>query len=156
MNEQRLAFEENMSKKENQMKELDRVSKSLSEELKNLHLEVKVKRDSEDQMKQVLKEYEKTISELVAEKEREKLTSEEERLRLIAERDQAVEDLRVSNRFIFFLLILRIMYPFYSKILTRKIHLRSFSKVKNANAQSLLLQNVKKIFRSRIYLHNLF
>ena len=145
-----------MSKKENQMKELDRVSKSLSEELKNLHLEVKVKRDSEDQMKQVLKEYEKTISELVAEKEREKLTSEEERLRLIAERDQAVEDLRVSNRFIFFLLILRIMYPFYSKILTRKIHLRSFSKVKNANAQSLLLQNVKKIFRSRIYLHNLF
>ena len=136
-----------MSKKENQMKELDRVSKSLSEELKNLHLEVKVKRDSEDQMKQVLKEYEKTISELVAEKEREKLTSEEERLRLIAERDQAVEDLRVSNRFIyFFLLILRIMYPFYSKILTRKIHLRSFSKVKNANAQSLLLQNVKKIF----------
>ena len=96
MNEQRVAFEENMSKKENQMKELDRVSKSLSEELKNLHLEVKVKRDSEDQMKQVLKEYEKTISELVAEKEREKLTSEEERLRLIAERDQAVEDLRVG------------------------------------------------------------
>ena len=96
VNEQRMAFEENMSKKENQMKELDRVSKSLSEELKNLHLEVKVKRDSEDQMKQVLKEYEKTISELVAEKEREKLTSEEERLRLIAERDQAVEDLRVS------------------------------------------------------------
>jgi len=94
VNEQRVAFEENMSKKENQMKELDRVSKSLSEELKNLHLEVKVKRDSEDQMKQVLKEYEKTISELVAEKEREKLTSEEERLRLIAERDQAVEDLR--------------------------------------------------------------
>ena len=34
------------------------------------------------------------------------------------------------------------MYPFYSKILTRKIHLRSFSKVKNANTQSLLLQNV--------------
>ena len=101
MNEQRVAFEENMSKKENQMKELDRVSKSLSEELKNLHLEVKVKRDSEDQMKQVLKEYEKTISELVAEKEREKLTSEEERLRLIAERDQAVEDLRVSKRVVF-------------------------------------------------------
>ena len=101
VNEQRVAFEENMSKKENQMKELDRVSKSLSEELKNLHLEVKVKRDSEDQMKQVLKEYEKTISELVAEKEREKLTSEEERLRLIAERDQAVEDLRVSKRVFF-------------------------------------------------------
>ena len=95
VNEQRLAFEENMSKKESQMKELDRVSKSLSDELKNLQLEIKIKRDSEDQMKQVLKEYEKTISELVADKEREKLSYDEERLRLTAERDQAVEDLRV-------------------------------------------------------------
>lgn len=94
VNEQRLAFEENMSKKESQMKELDRVSKSLSDELKNLQLEIKIKRDSEDQMKQVLKEYEKTISELVADKEREKLSYDEERLRLTAERDQAVEDLR--------------------------------------------------------------
>ena len=97
VNEQRLAFEENMSKKESQMKELDRVSKSLSDELKNLQLEIKIKRDSEDQMKQVLKEYEKTISELVADKEREKLSYDEERLRLTAERDQAVEDLRVRS-----------------------------------------------------------
>lgn len=94
VNEQRIAFEEKMSKKESQMKELDRVSKSLSDELKNLQLEIKIKRESEDQMKQVLKEYEKTISELVADKEREKLSYEEERLRLSAERDQAVEDLR--------------------------------------------------------------
>ena len=86
-----------MSKKESQMKELDRVSKSLSDELKNLQLEIKIKRDSEDQMKQVLKEYEKTISELVADKEREKLSYDEERLRLTAERDQAVEDLRVRS-----------------------------------------------------------
>ena len=99
VNEQRLAFEENMSKKESQMKELDRVSKSLSDELKNLQLEIKIKRDSEDQMKQVLKEYEKTISELVADKEREKLSYDEERLRLTAERDQAVEDLRVRTIF---------------------------------------------------------
>ena len=99
VNEQRLAFEENMSKKESQMKELDRVSKSLSDELKNLQLEIKIKRDSEDQMKQVLKEYEKTISELVADKEREKLSYDEERLRLTAERDQAVEDLRVRTLF---------------------------------------------------------
>ena len=143
MNEQRVAFEENMSKKENQMKELDRVSKSLSEELKNLHLEVKVKRDSEDQMKQVLKEYEKTISELVAEKEREKLTSEEERLRLIAERDQAVEDLRVSKR-VFFLTFFTnyvTIYSFYSKMLMRKFCLRFFfSKVKNTNTQNLFFE----------------
>ena len=100
VNEQRLVFEENMAKKESQMKELDRVSKSLSDELKSLQLEVRVKRESEEQMKQVLKEYEKTISELIAEKEREKINYEDERLRLIAERDQASEDLRVSVDYI--------------------------------------------------------
>jgi len=94
INEQRLAFQENMAKKESQMKELDRVSKSLSDELKALQTEVRVKRESEEQMKQVLKEYEKTISELIAEKEREKVTYEEDRLRLMAERDQATDDLK--------------------------------------------------------------
>ena len=95
INEQRLAFQENMAKKDSQMKELDRVSKSLSDELKALQTEVRVKRESEEQMKQVLKEYEKTISELIAEKEREKVTYEEDRLRLMAERDQATDDLKV-------------------------------------------------------------
>jgi len=94
VNQQRLAFQENMAKKETQMKELDRVSKSLSDELKALQTEVRVKRESEEQMKQVLKEYEKTISELIAEKEREKVTYEEDRLRLMAERDQATDDLK--------------------------------------------------------------
>jgi hypothetical protein len=92
--EQRIAFEENMAKKESQMTELDRVSKSLSDELKSLQTEVRVKRESEEQMKQVLKEYEKTISELIAEKEREKVTYEEDKLRLMAERDQATDDLK--------------------------------------------------------------
>ena len=96
VNEQRIAFEENMAKKESQMKELDRVSRSLSDELKALQSEVRVKRESEEQMKQVLKEYEKTISELIAEKEREKVTFEEDRLRLMAERDQSTDDLKVS------------------------------------------------------------
>ena len=45
-------------------------------------------------MKQVLKEYEKTISELIADKERERAAFESERVALAAERDQAVEDLR--------------------------------------------------------------
>merc|ERR1711983_401594 len=94
VNEQRIAFEENMAKKESQMKELDRVSRSLSDELKALQSEVRVKRESEEQMKQVLKEYEKTISELIAEKEREKATYEEDKLKLCAERDQATEDLK--------------------------------------------------------------
>jgi hypothetical protein len=94
VNEQRLAFEEKMLKKDTQMHELGRVSKSLSEELRSLQREVKVKRESEEQMKQVLKEYEKTISELIAEKEREKAAYDEERTRLMTELDQALADLQ--------------------------------------------------------------
>jgi hypothetical protein len=45
-------------------------------------------------MKQVLAEYEKTISELIGEKEKEKDRFEEERQMLQIERDQAAEDLR--------------------------------------------------------------
>ena len=93
--EQRAAFEEKMALKESQGQELDKMSKVLGDELKQLQSEVRVKRESEEQMKQVLKEYEKTISELIAEKEREKATYEEDKLKLCAERDQATEDLKV-------------------------------------------------------------
>jgi len=92
--EQRAAFEEKMALKESQGQELDKMSKVLGDELKQLQSEVRVKRESEEQMKQVLKEYEKTISELIAEKEREKATYEEDKLKLCAERDQATEDLK--------------------------------------------------------------
>merc|ERR1712223_1638205 len=74
---------------------IDKLMSSVSDELKALQMEVRVKRVSEEQMKQVLKEYEKTISELIAEKKREKVTYEEDKLRLMAERDQATDDLKV-------------------------------------------------------------
>ena len=93
--EQRAAFEEKMALKESQGQELDKMSRVLGDELKQLQSEVRVKRESEEQMKQVLKEYEKTISELIAEKEREKATYEEDKWKLCAERDQATEDLKV-------------------------------------------------------------
>ena len=96
--EQRAAFEEKMAKKESQGQELDKMSKNLSDELRLLQSEVRIKRESEEQMKQVLKEYEKTISELIAEKEREKATYEEDKLKLCAERDQATEDLKVRPK----------------------------------------------------------
>ena len=138
MTEQRIAFEENMAKKESQMKELDRVSRSLSDELKALQTEVRVKRESEEQMKQVLKEYEKTISELIAEKEREKVTYEDDRLRLMSERDQANDDLKV--RFFIFTYILNTLHTvlvdcclmfFYSK------NLRSGSRLAGSGCNPL-------------------
>lgn len=87
-------FKAKMATKARQSEELDRVAKAMSEEVEVLKREVGVKRDSEEQMKQVLKEYEKTISELIAEKERERSAHDQESSRLQAERDQAVEDLR--------------------------------------------------------------
>ncbi len=57
-------------------------------EVDELRREVRLRQGSEEQMKQVLAEYEKTISELIAGKEREQQRFEEEKARLVAERDQ--------------------------------------------------------------------
>ncbi len=57
-------------------------------ELDALKREVRLRQGSEEQMKQVLAEYEKTISELIAEKEKEQQKFNDEKVRLVAERDQ--------------------------------------------------------------------
>jgi len=62
-------------------------------ELDKLRRELKVKRDSEDQMRQVLKEYEKTISDLISEKENEKKRMDLDIQGAISEKNQAIEDL---------------------------------------------------------------
>ena len=91
---QELQFQENLLKKDGQLTEMDRVVKSLEDEMKRLRLEVEARKESEEQMKQVLKEYEKTISELIAEKEKERERFEIEKTRLEEERDQASQDLQ--------------------------------------------------------------
>ena len=62
-------------------------------ELDKLKREMRVKNDSEEQMRQVLKEYEKTISDLIAEKENEKKRMELDIESAINEKNQAIEDL---------------------------------------------------------------
>ena len=91
---QELEFQENLLKKDGQLTEMDRVVRSLEDEMKRLRVEVNARRESEEQMKQVLKEYEKTISELIAEKEKERERFELEKSRLEEERDQAAQDLQ--------------------------------------------------------------
>ena len=91
---QELEFQENLLKKDGQLTEMDRVVRSLEDEMKRLRIEVNARRESEEQMKQVLKEYEKTISELIAEKEKERERFELEKSRLEEERDQAAQDLQ--------------------------------------------------------------
>ena len=62
-------------------------------ELDKLRRELRLKNDSEDQMRQVLKEYEKTISDLIMEKENEKKRMELDIENAVNEKNQAVEDL---------------------------------------------------------------
>ena len=87
-------FQQQLLKKESQIADLDRQVEGKLQAVDRLRQEVRQRRDSEEQMRQVLKEYEKTISELIAEKEKEKGRHEEERELLRRERDQAADDLR--------------------------------------------------------------
>ena len=48
--------------------------------------------------RKVVQEYEKTISEIISDRERERVCQEIEKEKLIRERDQATEDLRASER----------------------------------------------------------
>jgi len=91
---QRLDFEEQLLKKESRMAELERLITESAERTETFRAECAKRKESEEQMKQVLKEYEKTISELIAEKEKERARHEEERSLLGVERDQAAEDLK--------------------------------------------------------------
>ncbi len=59
-------------------------------------------------MRQIVGEYEKTISQLIAEKEREKASQEASLQATIRERDQAVDDLKVRvHPFVFFVALLK-------------------------------------------------
>ncbi|XP_040583564.1 transforming acidic coiled-coil-containing protein 3 [Lepeophtheirus salmonis] len=92
--EQIQGFQESLAKKELKLKECQTNKQKKLEEIENIKVEMEKRKDSEEQMKKVLEEYEKTIGELIAEKEKEKRKFEEEVANLIRERDQAAEDLR--------------------------------------------------------------
>merc|ERR1712029_905600 len=63
-------------------------------EVDTLKEELNKKLDSENQMKEVVAEYEKTISELISDKEKEKEQLQVDVERMISEKNQAVEDLQ--------------------------------------------------------------
>lgn len=90
----KLSFQRNMQQKDQKYQQLEQALSQREAEIQRLKEDLRVKRESEEQMKQVLKEYEKTISELISDKEREKSDLEEEVRKLAGERDQASEDLK--------------------------------------------------------------
>jgi len=67
--------------------------KAKNDELEKLKKTVKIRRESEDQMNQVLKEYEKTISDLISEKESDKSRLETDVKNAVSEKIQAIDDL---------------------------------------------------------------
>eukprot|EP00096_Caligus_rogercresseyi_P011229 TRINITY_DN4352_c0_g1_i1.p1 TRINITY_DN4352_c0_g1~~TRINITY_DN4352_c0_g1_i1.p1 ORF type:complete len:392 (-),score=194.50 TRINITY_DN4352_c0_g1_i1:1291-2466(-) len=92
--EQLNGFQEALAKKELKLQEAKNLRNQKHEDIERIKVEMEKRKDSEEQMKKVLEEYEKTIGELIAEKEKEKRKFEEEIAGLITERDQAAEDLR--------------------------------------------------------------
>jgi len=73
--------------------ELESELQAKQNEVEKLKKDLKIRRESEEQMKQVLKEYEKTISDLIAEKEGDKDKMEADVANAISEKAQAVDDL---------------------------------------------------------------
>lgn len=88
------SFQKNMQQKDQKYLALEQALSQKDVDIQRLKDELRLKRESEEQMKQVLKEYEKTISELISDKEREKGDLELEVRKLAGERDQASEDLK--------------------------------------------------------------
>ena len=89
-----MEFQENLLQREQKLVELQKELEQKTREVVELKKSLSTKLDSEDQMKEVVAEYEKTISELISDKEKEKGQLENDVARMISEKNQAVEDLR--------------------------------------------------------------
>ena len=89
-----IEFQENLMQREQKLVELQKELEQKTREVAELKKSLSTKLDSEGQMKEVVAEYEKTISELISDKEKEKAQLENDVARMISEKNQAIEDLR--------------------------------------------------------------
>jgi len=87
-------FQEGLLQREQKLMELQKELEIKVSEVDTLKEELNKKLDSENQMKEVVAEYEKTISELISDKEKEKEQLQVDVERMISEKNQAVEDLQ--------------------------------------------------------------
>jgi len=87
-------FQQGLLQREEKLLELQKDLKVKMDEVEELREQLKVKMDSENQMREVVAEYERTISELISDKEKEKSEMEVDVSKMIAEKNQAVEDLQ--------------------------------------------------------------
>merc|ERR1711915_390534 len=87
-------FQEGLLQREQKLMELQKELEIKVSEVDTLKEALNKKLDSENQMKEVVAEYEKTISELISDKEKEKEQLQVDVERMISEKNQAVEDLQ--------------------------------------------------------------
>merc|ERR1719391_1071198 len=87
-------FQEGLLQREQKLMELQKELEIKVSEVDTLKEQLNKKLDSENQMKEVVAEYEKTISELISDKEKEKEQLQVDVERMISEKNQAVEDLQ--------------------------------------------------------------
>lgn len=87
-------YQQTLMMKDHRYIELEKELATYRKEMDRLKKELSVRLESEEQMKQVLKEYEKTISELIADNKNEKTKLEVDLKKIEAEKQQAAEDLQ--------------------------------------------------------------
>merc|ERR1712029_994341 len=93
-----LIFQAQLLEKDKELHAKEKQVQMVDHEVHKLKLELKSLTEGNVEMMKVVQEYEKTISEIISDRERERVCQEIEKEKLIRERDQALEDLRASER----------------------------------------------------------
>merc|ERR1712029_1038849 len=93
-----LIFQAQLLEKDKELHAKEKQVQMVDHEVHKLKMELKSLTEGNVEMMKVVQEYEKTISEIISDRERERVCQEIEKEKLIRERDQALEDLRASER----------------------------------------------------------
>merc|ERR1719239_1868040 len=93
-----LLREERLLAKDKEVARLNAVVRAKQAEVDQLRIKLEMKEDNNNQMLVIVDEFEKTIHQLIKEKERSQVVSEIERERILYERGQIFEDLQAVER----------------------------------------------------------
>jgi len=93
-----LMHEERLLQKDKEVSRLNAVVKQKQAEVDQLRIKLEMHSDNNSQMMVIVDEFEKTIQQLIQDKERSQVVTEIERERILTERNQIFEDLQAVER----------------------------------------------------------
>merc|ERR1719461_279333 len=93
-----LIHEERLLEKDKEVSRLNAIVRQKQTEVDQLRIKMEMHSDSNNQMMIIVDEFEKTIQQLIQEKERSQVVTEIERERIFGERNQIFEDLQAVER----------------------------------------------------------